>query len=140
MRPDGRKNFLNRCHLVGLATAFCHERLITTESATEPVAELVEVADGISTPVGTTIVETLFGVTDFGGRPAFFFTGVADEEFACDAVAFLATDFTVAAFFCATFFWVVFFLAATFLVDAFVFNVFLVGVFLLLIFGIIAIP
>jgi len=135
LRPDRRKKFLNRCDLVGLAAAFCHDRLITTESATEPVAAVVEVADGSSTPVGTTRVEAAFGTIDFGGRPAFFFTGAADEEFACAAAAFLATDFTGAAFFCATFFWVVFFLAATFVVD-----VFLLGVFLLLIFGMIATP
>lgn len=133
MRPDGRKNFLNRCHLVGLVANFCHERLITTESATAPVAVVTEVAEGSSTPVATTTVEALFGVTDFGGRPAFFFTGAADEEFACAGAAFLATDFTGATFFCTAFFWVVFFLAATFVVD-----VFLLGVFLLLIFGIIA--
>lgn len=134
---------------MGFAVFFCQERLITTESATEPVAAVVEVAEGSSIPVGAAFVGpltvysgragmTFLGVADLGGRPAFFFTGVAEEDVSCVAAAFFATDFAGTAFFGIAFFCAFFFCAGFFLAAALVVDAFLLGVFLLLIFGIIA--
>lgn len=107
---------------------------MVTESAIAPDADVVDVAEGSSTPVGTAGVDTLkvtavffagtfffagvafLGAADFG-RPGFFFTGVDAEVESCVAAAFLATDLAGTAFFCAGFFF-----AATLEVDAFLFD------------------
>jgi hypothetical protein len=142
------KMFLKRCHLVNFLAGCCHDRLITTDSANDPVAVVVDVFGESSSPVGTAGDETLtvtvdaavvffagaafLGAADFG-RPGFFLAGAGDEAVFCVAATFLATDFAGTAFLGAVFFCVDFFFAATFEVAAFLF-----GDFLSLMLGIIA--
>ena len=126
---------------MGLTADFCQERLITTESATAPVAAVVEVADCSSTPVGTVFVgrptanpvllavldgwAAFLGVADLGGRPAFFLGAGEVPDATRVVLAFLGTDLTAVAFLATVFFGVFFFLAAALAVDAFLSDVFL---------------
>ena len=122
-----------------------------TESAKEPVADVVEVEGESSIPVGTAnvvivtlacgfeVVTTFFagatflGVVDLG-RPGFFLAEAWAGAASCLVAAFLATDFAGTAFLGVDFFGVDFFFAATLLVAAF-----LLGDFFSLMLGMLAI-